>query len=143
MSGFGFSLLGAGPLEKRIKDYAKSIQDDVAAEIEDSAQNIRNKALRRVPANFATLKTGISATPVNKFEWEVDSNARYSAYVEFGTGVYAANYVPSLPPEIQEYARTFYVNGKGTLPATPFLFNSFLEERVELIKRIKEILNNG
>jgi hypothetical protein len=142
MSGFGFSLLGAGPLEKRIKDYAKSIQDDVAAEIEDSVANIRDKALRRAP-NSGGFRKGIGSKMLGRYEGEITSNSKVSAYVEFGTGVYAANYVPSLPPEIQEYARTFYVNGKGTLPATPFLFNSFLEERVELIKRIKEILKNG
>ena len=140
---FSFSLLGTDALEKRLKDYSKKIQNRVEEEIEATAQDIRAKAVRRVPVNLSTLKQGITIRPVSKGVWEVASNANYSAYVEFGTGVYAASYVPTLPKEIQEYARQFYVNGKGTIPARPFLFNSFLEERVQLVKRIKEIIKNG
>ncbi len=143
---FSFSLLGTDALEKRLKDYSKKIQNRVEEEIEATAQDIRAKAVRRVPVQLkdgGTLKQGITIRPVSKGVWEVASNANYSAYVEFGTGVYAASYVPTLPKEIQEYARQFYVNGKGTIPARPFLFNSFLEERVQLVKRIKEIIKNG
>lgn len=141
--GFTFSLEGSGLLAKRLEKLSKSVQEDVAVEIEDSAQNIRNKALGRAPADMATLRQGISAKPLAPLTWEVSSNARYSAYVEFGTGQYAASYVPSLPPDIQEYAKQFYVNGKGRMPARPFLFNSYLEEQVRLIKAIKDILKDG
>ena len=141
---FVYSLVGADLLKKQLSAYAKDIQTRVKAEIEDTARNIESKAIRRAPAGEAgtILRQGISAKQINDQTWEVTSNAKYSAYVEFGTGVYAAGYVPSLPAEIQAYAKTFYVNGQGTLPATPFLFNSFMEERINLIKEIKKILND-
>ena len=73
----------------------------------------------------------------------ITSNAGYSAYVEFGTGIFAAGYVASLPPDLQAYAMQFFVNGKGRLPARPFLFPAYFKNLAILKDNIKNILNEG
>jgi len=59
------------------------------------------------------------------------------AYLEFGTGKYAREYLQSRPIEEREKAYEFYETGRGTIKEFPYLFPSFDEERPRLIKRIR------
>lgn len=61
-----------------------------------------------------------------------------AAYLEFGTGKYAARHVATLAPDFQQLARTFYVNGKGRLREHPYLIGPFLDEG----KKLSDRLNN-
>ena len=62
---------------------------------------------------------------------------KYAAFVEFGTGA-----LVNVPAGLEDYAIQF--KGKGikqvNLPARPFLFNSFFEEKKSLIDNIKKVL---
>lgn len=60
-----------------------------------------------------------------------------AAYLEFGTGVYAARYVRSLPPGFRALAMTFYVNGRGRLKEHPYLIPAYLQEGKRLSERLK------
>jgi hypothetical protein len=42
--------------------------------------------------------------------------------------------------EIRTLARLYYINGEGTLPASPYLFPAFFDERPKLIEEIKKDL---
>jgi hypothetical protein len=64
-------------------------------------------------------------------------------YVEFGTGSSAAAYIPTLPKEIQEYAKQFYINGQGTMIKQPYLIPAFLRESPIFIKELEKILKNN
>jgi hypothetical protein len=66
------------------------------------------------------------------------SGDHMAAYLEFGTGKYAARYVPSLPIDFQRLAMTFYKNGRGTLREHNYLIRPFLDEG----KKLGEKLNN-
>lgn len=63
-----------------------------------------------------------------------------SAYVEFGTGEFAAAYVASLPKEAQDEARKFFVNGKGKGRPQPFFFPSIFANQDKLLELINEEL---
>lgn len=136
------------------------VQDAVAGEFESSAREIQSKAATRVqdriPGEFdhmsearrkraendlVLIKSGITFKAVSALQYEVASAFELSAYYEFGTGKYVFNGETWVDADLREYARNFYVNGKGITKPHPFLFNSFYEERVELIKRLKQKLN--
>ena len=54
---------------------------------------------------------------------QLGATEMYAPYVEFGTGTKV-----SIPKGFEEMAMKFYVNGKGTMSAHPFLIPAFLEE---------------
>ncbi|UON85677.1 hypothetical protein MUK70_11865 [Dyadobacter chenwenxiniae] len=62
-----------------------------------------------------------------------------AAYLEFGTGRHAARYVPTLLKDFQALARTFYVNGKGTLKEHPYLIPAYMQEGARLKERLKNM----
>lgn len=62
------------------------------------------------------------------------------AYIEFGTGVYV-----KVADEWRDMAWQFYVNGKGRLRATPYMYPAYVKGRKIFIealrKKIKQIAN--
>ena len=62
--------------------------------------------------------------------------------MEFGTGQYAASYVATLPPDIQEYAMSFFINGLGHMPAAPFMFPNIIRQIPILTDRIVQVIND-
>lgn len=67
----------------------------------------------------------------------------FAAYVEFGTGPFAAKRVKELPFEWEMVANQFYVNGKGTMKAHPYLAHTYIEEGERFIENIKKIKPRG
>ena len=61
-------------------------------------------------------------------------------YLEFGTGVYAAAYVPTLPDEWQKAARKYFINGKGTTQAHSFIYPAWNSRGKTFIDRVREVL---
>jgi len=45
-----------------------------------------------------------------------------------------------LPKDWQAYAKSFFISGKGRVPAHPFMFPAYEQERPKLIKRVKKLL---
>ena len=62
-----------------------------------------------------------------------------AAYLEFGTGRYAAKYVSTLPEPFQKLAMRFYVNGKGRMLEHPYLIPSYLQEGERLKDKLKNL----
>jgi|SRR5690606_1636929 len=68
--------------------------------------------------------------------WTVSvfTDEKMGAYFEFGTGGFFV-----LPSEVDSaYARRWYVNGKGTLHAAPWLFPAWRQNRDRVIELIKK-----
>lgn len=68
--------------------------------------------------------------------WTVSvfTDEKMGAYFEFGTGGF---YV--LPSEVDSaYTRRWYVNGRGTLHAAPWLFPAWRQNRDKVIELIKK-----
>lgn len=95
-------------------------------------------AKQNVVVDDGRLKNSIFQEP-GRLSSTVGATANYAAYVEFGTGPLAAAYVPQLPKEWQDLALTFYVNGKGRLPAHPYLYPAFNIAKDMLLKDLKNI----
>lgn len=146
---FTYSLVGADKVLKGLGSLPKRLKDEVRSEVEGAAQRIVDRAVRDVGSrgvggrakavNNNNLRLGISKFQVGDLTFEIVSNAKYSAYVEFGTGG-----LVSIPKGLEQYASQFKGKGvrKVNLPARPFFFNNFEIERVKLIQRLKNIIKD-
>lgn len=130
---------GADRLVQRLNELRK-IKEDVLAEIEDTATNIEINAIRDAPVSIGQTISKIATNGGYGFKINVGAG-KIGAYIEFGTGPYAAQLVPTLPQEWQNVARTFYVNGQGTLRAAPYLYPNYLRFTTGLKERIQVILD--
>jgi len=107
---------------RKIKNFGKETEEIVKEELQSSIDDIYNEALMRAPADMGGGGgiRGSAYKDVAGLTGEVGFRNKYAAYVEFGTGTKV-----QIPQGLEDYAMTFYVNGKGRLPARPFLFPPF------------------
>jgi hypothetical protein len=122
---------------RKIKNFGKETEEIVKEELQVSIDEIYNNALIKAPADMGGGGgiRGSAFKQVNGLDGEVGFRNRYAAYVEFGTGTKV-----QIPQGLEDYAMTFYVNGKGRLPARPFLFPAWFKGSGEFMKRIKEAM---
>ena len=91
-------------LEKALRDvqqYTEEVQARIVQEINTTKQLVRNDAIQNAPVNKqsgrgmgargGSLRRMIVAEPTRNLEAYVVSKAKYSEFVEFGTGIYGQN----------------------------------------------------
>lgn len=117
---------------KRIDSKSKSIEKDVADELNAWAVSTVTEAKKNCPVDEGFLRNSIASNFATKdnLKAEITVGANYAAYIEFGTRKFAANYVGSLPKEWKEMAARFKGGGgkKGS-------FYEFLLVIVQWVKR--------
>jgi hypothetical protein len=131
---------------RKIKNFGKETEEIVKEELQVSIDEIYNAALIKAPADMGGGGgiRGSAYKEIAGLTGEVGFKNKYAAYVEFGTGAevskgFAREY--GTPPEgLPTYAMEFFVNGKGRLPARPFLFPAWFKESGEFMKRIKDAM---
>jgi HK97 gp10 family phage protein len=139
-------MVGLDTLVKRVEKMGKAIQDEVDLELTASAMTIDATAKRLAPADKgggSGIRGRMFVDTTMFLSKRVGNSSEYAAYQEFGTGFHAADYVTTLPEDWQAYAKSFFVNGEGRVPAHPFLYPAFEQERPQLIKRITNILKDA
>lgn len=92
------------------------------------ADRIANDAKSDAPGS---LPIGISVSQTEN-QTTIIAGEEIAAYVEFGTGDYAKEYVATLPAEIQEDAEKFFISGKGHGRTHPFFFPAIERHQGEL-----------
>ncbi|RAJ28870.1 hypothetical protein [Pedobacter cryoconitis] len=94
--------------------------------------------------NWVELNGAIKGGATNKGQgyriW-VDAG-KMGAYVEFGTGEYASGTLAAYNQEWRELARQFYVNGKGRLPARPYMYPAWVKNTTGLTDNLRKRMNN-
>ena len=134
---FTFTLEGADKVLAGLKSLPETLKKEIEAEIQFSSMAIERAAVMDAPADMGFLRNGISSFKSGDLQFDVVSNANYSAYIEFGTGA-----LVNVPAGLEAYAMQF--KGRGirqvNLPARPFLFTNYLKEKPKLIARIKNII---
>lgn len=85
---------------------------------------VERDAKRLCPVDTGNLRAGIQTKYDNLGDLEIDvtAQANYAAYVEFGTGPYAARQVGQYDEEWQNFAAQFKTGNAGRMPAQPFLY---------------------
>lgn len=126
-------------LEKTLARFdVKKYEPQIQQSFNKFGLRVELMAKQNVVVDEGRLKGSIFQQP-GRLSSTFGAAANYAAYVEFGTGPFAAKYVPVLPKEWQDLARTFYVNGKGRLPAHPFLYPAFNIAKDMLIEDLNKI----
>lgn len=151
-------ITGMSALKKKLSAMSAKVQDEIKYQVLDSSTQITMDALAAAPTELLMISgSGESKDELNiknrlvnepkkngfAAEIGVQGKSKIPVYVEFGTGTDAASYVPTLPQEVQDYARQFYVNGKGRIKAQPYLIPAFLRESPIFIKELENILKKN
>lgn len=134
-NGFGIELQGLQSIRAKLKSLRADAEDILSEELEVAQDNIELGAKNNVPTDLGNLKNTIRPIDGGKLLKGVEVTAKYAPYVEFGTGIKV-----SVPEGLEAYAMTFFVNGKGWMPAKPYLFPALEAERVKFIERLKKSL---
>ncbi|RZJ86314.1 MAG: HK97 gp10 family phage protein [Chryseobacterium sp.] len=129
---------GFDSLIRKLKKLPNQAQSEVKNEIRDAADMIVMDAGDAAPVDLGYLKNSIRNFPrQGGFNYEVNVGARYSPFVEFGTGTEV-----DVPEEIKDYAYQFKGGNKRqiNIPARPFFFPAYFKHRDELIENLKDML---
>jgi HK97 gp10 family phage protein len=127
---------------KALAKYSEEVKIDTANAMNTSMLAVESNAKRNVPVDTGRLRASIVTTKANQNDLVARTivGANYGPYIEFGTGAFASEYLVSQDAEMQRYAMQFYVNGRGRLPARPFLFPAWEQERPKIEKAIAKLL---
>jgi len=126
----------------QLRAYAKNVNTSIQEIRRKAAVAIESAAKSEAPVDDGTLRASIHSTHNVSFS-KVRVEADYAAYVEFGTGAKAEEYLSSQSPELREYARQFFVSGKGRMPAQPFLFPAFEGVQVKMQAKMGKSLQQS
>lgn len=97
------------------------------------ANDARSNAKGSLASKIAIAQNDVTTTIIG--------GDNLSAYNEFGTGDFAAEYLAAMPPEVKAEAEKFYINGSGRIPAHPFFFPAIFRNQNKVIEYVNEELN--
>lgn len=132
----GYKIKGLSEIQKKLKQLPGKIKNEVIADIQDTADTIVMKAINKAPVDLGVLKQSIGNEPKKGgLNYIVFVGVEYAAPVEFGTGTET-----NIPAELKDYAKQFKGEGKKNinLPAQPFFFTGYFEERDKLLKTLRK-----
>lgn len=114
---------------------AKFVENELTAaafDIEADAKINASMIAKAPPELKQMINTELSFTDSVKKAIIRQNFLPMGAYMEFGTGVYV-----KVAPEWKDMAWQFYVNGKGRLRATPYMYPAFVKGRANLLKLLR------
>lgn len=131
-----------------LKTKQKGYRNGIRAVTREVGQNIESAAKLNAPPLIDELIYGKIVSDKNGYGYAVLVNEmpgsgmmkNMPVYLEFGTGLYAAIHVPTLPKEWQEAARKYFINGKGKTKVHSFLHPAWNSKGSEFIHRVIEVL---
>lgn len=124
---------GLDKFKRELSKYGKFIDKTVTGSLQKSAQDIVTDA--KSQCIIPTIASGISMQKVDN-RFVVTTEGVESAYLEFGTGNYAKALLGPYPKDWVDMARTFFINGLGRTPASPYLFPAYQQNAGEAIIEI-------
>lgn len=128
------NIRGLGSVRKMLKDLRKTSDKAVQKGIVKTAKAIQVDAKNFAPKDTAALEQSIQLEEI-PLGAKVGSNLWYAPFKEFGTGPFVL-----VPKGQEDYAFTFYVNGKGNTAPQPFLFPALFKNQDSLVPNIEEEL---
>lgn len=140
------SVAGFRQIQTTLRRIERNVEKEVKSTLLEFAKKIYSEAMSKLPEGAKYLKASFAIeTGDNGYRVTIYSGEEMAAYVEFGTGFYAKTYLSGQPLEMKVEAIKFFVNGKGKMPARPYLFPAFYNYRdwllPEMDRRIQKVLN--
>lgn len=120
-------------LKRQGTELAKEIDMELGAAAEEMATLAKQKAPEFVSSKIYVRKESF-------LRWSINSDYKYSAYIEFGTGKKYQEYRGKLSTEWQQIAQEFYVNGLGRNKEYPFLYPSVNQVKPKLFRKINNLI---
>jgi hypothetical protein len=127
------------------------IENAVSSEVSDTGHNIQRDAANLSAGTGIFDKDGVWIALNGKVKGEVVGSdngyriwvdaGKLGAYIEFGTGEYAKDTLEDYNKEWRDLAYDFFVNGKGKLPARPYMYPSWVKNTTGLKDRLKKRMN--
>ena len=136
----GVKIKGTSRVLNRLKNVSRETDLAVKSAIQRNTDQIFAEALSAVPVQDSHLRGSGNANTQNPYVGIVafgGSPAPYAPYVEFGTGINV-----SIPEGFGAYAMQFYVNGKGTMKAQPYLIPAFIKYKKIFLRDMRKIAKN-
>ncbi len=124
----------------RFKRLTKEADLAVKSSVQRNTDQIFKEALSAVPVDLGDLRASGNPNTQNPYLGIVAFGgdlAPYAPYVEFGTGSNVR-----IPQGFSDFAMQYFVNGKGTMKAQPYLIPAFIKYRKIFLKDMKQIAKN-
>lgn len=138
---FKFYITGMDEVGRKLRLRFKDALQEIDMEMGDQVEQMALRAKKSLPSQFNELRSAIYVKKHGFLKYSINGGKNYAAYVEFGTGRYAANYVNTIEPEWQEIAHHYIVNKRGRLPAHPYLYPAIKYGLKLMTKRIQNIID--
>ncbi|NGM63504.1 HK97 gp10 family phage protein [Sphingobacterium sp. SGG-5] len=137
---------GINDFQRKMSRLGKDIEKVISDTVMEFMRKILAEAMASLPAESSHLKSSFKIEKEKTgdvYRVSIFSDEELAAYVEFGTGIWARAYLSGQPKEVVDEAIKFYINGKGTTFARPYLFPAYyrylpfmereLDARVQLL----------
>lgn len=136
--------------DKNFRDVLNSFKDEVSKrtamidqEIAAHGELMATSAKQLAPFDTGRLRGSISLKKEGFMRYQLVAQTDYAAYMEFGTGRYAASYVPTLDEEWQKIAAQFKRGPGSNVPPFGYMNRSVKAYMPSLIKAINKVLKNN
>lgn len=124
------SIKGLDKLKQQLSGFKTKLEKELSVILDKNAQKVVTRAKQNAPVDEGILRNSISADLSNPLEKHIVVNAPYAAFVEFGTGKYAAEYVGTLPDNWQAFASQFRgQKGSGTFYDLVIIIKEWLKRK--------------
>lgn len=139
-------LRGLTQTKREVNAYIERMGENAKDLMREAGREMALEAERQVPVDTGDLRRSITHE-VEESEGHIEVRVRagvgleapeVAAYVEFGTGSKVR-----IPAGLERYARRWYVNGKGFMPASPYFFPAFERIRGPLIRDLRKLSRRG
>ena len=130
-------IVGTSRVFKKLKMVSRQTDLEVRSAIQRNTDQILAEATKNVPIDTGDLQRSGTKDTTNPFIGKVafgGTLAPYAPYVEFGTGSGVV-----VPEGFNAFAMQFYVNGKGTMRAQPYLIPAFILYKKIFLRDIRKI----
>src|SRR5687768_3598167 len=102
-----FEIRGLKKTIGKLDRLPKEIVEELEAVMKVNAEAIAGDAARMAPVDLGFLRNGIRPQKLGPASYTVVSSAKYSPYIEFGTGA-----LVNVPAGLEKYAMQFKGAGK-------------------------------
>lgn len=119
---------------RRLREDSANATRQVLSEVGDTILAEAKAAAPR--KDGALISSGGKELPEDRLSVVVYFGAKHAPYIEFGTGPFV-----EVPNGYEDYAMTFFVNGKGHGRPHPFLFPAGLRASAIVMAKLEDAFN--